>query len=55
MDYVASKEGGFTLEDLRAYRAQIRPALVDEALGFRIVSSGPPTWYPTRHPEPIRG
>lgn len=42
--YVASKEGGFTLEDLRTYTVKIRPALIHEALGFKLITGGLPTW-----------
>lgn len=41
--YVASKEGGFTLEDLRTYTVKIRPALIHEALGFKLITGGLPT------------
>lgn len=33
------------MEDMRKYQAIIRPALIGEFAGFKVITSGLPTWY----------
>lgn len=44
MQTVQENEGGITMEDMRKYQAITRPALIGEFGGFKVTTSGLPTW-----------